>query len=435
MPETTVLDGPALRATANATAAGRLVTSDPVLVDIRPAGEVIPGMRPEVILTSGAPLPWGAYHGGQRRAIVGAAVFEGLAVDEADADRKLSAGEISVHAGHDHSTVGSLTGVCTWSMPTVVVRDVANGTVGYCRINEGPSTESLTFGAWSDGVRDRLAEIRDVVAPAFGTVVRSIGGIELRPVIRRALALGDDLHSRHTAAGSLLRNIVLEALLDSVGDLTDHERTALARYLREAEYLFLHLAMAAAKAAADAASNVPGSSVVTAMVLSECEFALRVSGLGDEWFRGALPDPSTLRGRLADGVDHHDLGYVGGESLITEVIGLGGMAAATAPALQNSSAGSARAMHDLTLAMYDITVTEHPNYLIPALDFRGVPVGIDAAAVAATGVVPAVHLGATLERGGHAGAVLFEPPLEPFVEASRALGALNTSNYLHKETV
>ncbi|WP_170918216.1 ATP-grasp domain-containing protein [Pseudonocardia sp. Ae150A_Ps1] len=109
--------------TPNAHAVARILDSEPVLTDVAPAGEVVPGMTPNTILISGAPLPWEAYTGGQRRAIVGAAVFEGLAADEATADALLNSGDIVLEPCHDHGAVGSLTGVTTWSMPVVVVRD------------------------------------------------------------------------------------------------------------------------------------------------------------------------------------------------------------------------------------------------------------------------------------------------------------------------
>ena len=79
---------------ANATAFARLTGADPVLVDVRPAGEVVPGMTPETILTSGAPLPWEAYTGGQRRAILHGAVYEELAADVEDAEAAILAGRI-----------------------------------------------------------------------------------------------------------------------------------------------------------------------------------------------------------------------------------------------------------------------------------------------------------------------------------------------------
>ncbi|HLB78945.1 MAG TPA: hypothetical protein VJJ77_00455, partial [Dongiaceae bacterium] len=81
------------RGDANAEAFRRLNESDPVLDDVRPAIEALPGMTRETILTSGPPLPWAAYTGGQRAAVIGGALFEGLARDAAEAERKLAAGE------------------------------------------------------------------------------------------------------------------------------------------------------------------------------------------------------------------------------------------------------------------------------------------------------------------------------------------------------
>src|SRR3954469_23662605 len=90
------------REQANAEAARRMCEAEPVLVDLRPAGEVVPGMTPTTILTSGAPLGWEEYEGGQRRALVSAAIYEGLAADEADAVRRLDAGEIQISTCHEH---------------------------------------------------------------------------------------------------------------------------------------------------------------------------------------------------------------------------------------------------------------------------------------------------------------------------------------------
>ncbi|HWD45908.1 MAG TPA: DUF1116 domain-containing protein, partial [Actinomycetota bacterium] len=79
---------------ANEEAFARLTCADPVLVDVRPAAEVVPGMTEETILTSGAPLPWEAYHGGQRRAVLHAAVYEELAPDPEAAEAAIRAGRI-----------------------------------------------------------------------------------------------------------------------------------------------------------------------------------------------------------------------------------------------------------------------------------------------------------------------------------------------------
>ena len=43
---------------ANAEAVRRIIAADPVLVDVAPASEVIPGMRDRLVLHSGPPVDW-----------------------------------------------------------------------------------------------------------------------------------------------------------------------------------------------------------------------------------------------------------------------------------------------------------------------------------------------------------------------------------------
>ncbi len=66
-----------LQQEANQVACDRLAKAKLVLVDVAPALSVVPSMDETTILTSGAPLPWERYTGGQRRAILYAAVHEG----------------------------------------------------------------------------------------------------------------------------------------------------------------------------------------------------------------------------------------------------------------------------------------------------------------------------------------------------------------------
>nr|HIA86983.1 hypothetical protein [Gammaproteobacteria bacterium] len=56
---------------ANALAMAAMCNADPILIDVQAAIDVVPNMPPNTILTSGAPLEWSAYTGGQRAAIIG----------------------------------------------------------------------------------------------------------------------------------------------------------------------------------------------------------------------------------------------------------------------------------------------------------------------------------------------------------------------------
>lgn len=156
------------RDTANAEAFRRLTTADPVLLDVRPAGEVVPGFTRDTILTSGPTMPWAGYVGGQRAAVIGAARFEGLAATDEEADRKLAEGTIKVRGCQELKCVGSLAGPYSASMPVFVVQNRAYGNTAYCNIYEGVNHRRLNYGVYDEGVRDRLRYVGDVIAPALG---------------------------------------------------------------------------------------------------------------------------------------------------------------------------------------------------------------------------------------------------------------------------
>jgi len=416
MSVTTVAD----RDQANRVAVGRMTGADPVLVDLRPAIDVVPGMTATTILTSGAPMPWERYTGGQRRAVIGGALFEGLASDPEDADAKLRDGRITLGACHDYGCVGSLAGIYTASMPVFVVENREHGNVAFCNSFEGASRKRLNYGVYDDDVRASLLFLQDVAAPVLAEALRATdGGIPLRPIIRRALNMGDELHSRNAAATLLFTRELLAPLL-AVGRRRPDQTGEVVEFISRNDYFFLRLSMAASKAAADAARDVPGSSVVTAMTFSCREFAIRVSGLGDEWFRCGLP---SVEAKLFDGHTEDEIEFMGGESIINETAGLGGFAQAAAFPLQDYQGGSPDDLVANTVRMYDITVAEHPVYRIPALSFRGTPAGIDVHRVVATGIRPVMDVGVAGRDGGQIGAGLMRAPMGCFEVAAEAFAA------------
>lgn len=400
---------------ANEEALARLWSAEPVLVDVRPAIEVVPGMSRTTILTSGAPLEWDEYSGGQRNGIVGAALFERLAADGDEADRKIRGSEITVAPCQAHSCVGSLAGIYSASMPVLVVEDARHGDRSFCNLFEGVSPHRLNYGVYNESVLENLTFLGDVIGPLLGQAVRQAGGVPLRPIMKRALHMGDELHSRNTAATLLFTRELFPALLELAPELPDDVRTTL-EYLKSSDYFFLRLSMAAAKATADAAHGIEGSSIVTGMIFNCADFAIRVSGLGDDWFRGPLP---TMAGaKLFEGYSEEDIEFMGGESTMNETVGLGAFAQAAAFPLQDYQGGSAEKMVEANLAMYEIAAGEHPDFRIPYLGFRGVPTGIDVHRVVATGIAPLLDIGIAGRMGGQIGAGSYRAPLEPFEAAA-----------------
>jgi hypothetical protein len=409
--------GAAEREKANAEAVARMTSAEPVLIDVQPAGKAVPGMTERTILTSGPAMPWHQYRGGQRNAVIYGAIYEGLATDAADADAKISDGRIILGATHDHGCVGSVAGIYTASMPVFVVENADRGNRSYCNFYEGESRYRLNYGSYNDGVRAGLNFLRDELAPVLGDVIRASGGVALKPLIGRALRMGDELHSRNTAATTLFARELTPQFIEYAVTRSKEPALAALRFLFASDYSFLRLSMACAKAMADAARDVPASSVVVAMTISCRNFAIRVSGLGDEWFTGPLPEVAC---KLFDGFTADDVEWIGGESHITETVGLGGFAQAAAFGLQAYQGGSAAEMVRLNSLMYDITVAEHPDFKIPYYGFRGTPVGIDVFKVIQTGVTPVIDGGLAGKNGGQIGAGILRAPLDCFASAARA---------------
>src|SRR5205807_9892937 len=329
-------------------------------VGVGSARDLIPGMREDLLLHSGPPLKWDDASGPMRGALEGALRLEGRS--SADLD-----------PCHHHMAVGPMAGVISPSMPVVVVEDRTTGLRTFSNLNEGLG-RVLRYGANDEAVLDRLRWMASVLGPDL-TRALSEGPIDLALINQRALQMGDELHNRHRAATSMLfRELALRGLpAESL------------RFVDGNDYFFLNLAMAAAKAACEAAAGVPGSSLVVTMARNGTEFGVGVSGDPARWFTAPAAVPVGLfLGSYTQADANPDIG----DSAITETYGLGGFAMAAAPAITRVVGGTARTALDATLEMYEITLEENPAHQIPALDFRGSPTGIDVRRVVETGIQP-----------------------------------------------
>lgn len=400
---------------ANAEAFSRLDAADPWVVDVAPAGEVLPGYKENLVLTSGAPMAWEDYTGGQREALIGGALFEGLATSREEAIEGFASGRIEIGACHDYAAVGSLAGIYTASMPVFVVENRAHGNVGFCNFYEGKEPRRLNYGCYDEGVHERLLHVNTVLAPVVGEAIRRSGGIALKPLIARALRMGDEVHSRNAAASILFNREILPAVLDMVGEgVPGVQETML--HLAENDYFFLRLSMAAAKASADA-MVVEGSTLVSAMAFSCRGFAIKLAGLGDQWFEGP---PPVHEGKLFAGHTEDEITWMGGESPITETVGLGGFAQACALSLQDYQGGSPDVMIERNREMYSITHGENGTYRIPLFSFRGTPTGVDARMVLEKDIYPVMDVGLAGRDGGQIGAGVIRAPRECFEKAMAA---------------
>jgi hypothetical protein len=304
-------------------------------------------------------------------------------------------------------------------MPVFVVENAPFGNVAFCNFYEGKERRRLNYGCYDEGVHARLLHVNAVLGPTLGRAVRARGGIDLGPIMSRAVQMGDELHSRSAAATLLFEEALAVPLLD-VARTDEVGVRALYEAFEGNDYHFLRLSMAACKAACDAAHGIEGSSVVTAMAFSCRGFSIRVSGLGDEWFRGPHAE---VNAKLFDGHTADEITWMGGESPITETAGLGGFAQAAALPLQRYQGGSAQAMIDRNRELYDICVGEHERYRLPIFDYRGTPTGIDVFRVLETGTLPAMDVGIPGRDGGQIGAGFIRAPRQCFELAGAAFAA------------
>ncbi|MCS7131581.1 MAG: DUF1116 domain-containing protein, partial [Hadesarchaea archaeon] len=149
---------------ANEKVINKIMEAKPVLVGVRKAREVIPGMKEYMLLHAGPPITWERMCDPQRGAVMGAAVLEGWADSPEEAAKMAERGEIEFSPCHEHDAVGPMAGITSPSMSVYVVKNETHGNMAYCNLNEGVG-RVLRYGAYSQEVLDRLRWMEEEMAP------------------------------------------------------------------------------------------------------------------------------------------------------------------------------------------------------------------------------------------------------------------------------
>lgn len=401
---------------ANAEALRRIGDARCLLIDLRPARDTIPDMEGRMLLHAGPPVTWELACGPMRGALIGACLLEGWARSPEDAATLLARGDVRLDPCHEHSAVGPMAGVISPSMPAFVVRNEVFENRAYATLNEGLG-KVLRYGAHDGSVIARLRWLADEVAPILSTAIRRTDGLDLTSLIAQAIHMGDELHNRNKAATALFSRAIAPFLAEN---RNGRSTVDFFRYLLETDVFFLNLAMAACKATLDPANDIPGCTLVTAMSRNGTDFGIWVSGTGQRWYTAPAPE---VDGLYFPGFGPADANPDLGDSAITETGGLGAFALAAAPAITQFVGGTPALANQYTDEMYSITLGEHPRFTIPALDFRGTPLGIDVLAVARSRISPVLDTGiAHREPGiGQIGAGIVRVPIAPFDQAVKQL--------------
>jgi hypothetical protein len=403
---------------ANAKAVDIIKSARPVLVDVEPAINVIPGMTKHTILHAGPPITWDKMAKVMKGGVIGALIFEGLAKDAEEAIELASSGQIKFSPCHEHSTVGPMAGIVSASMQVQVIENKTHGNFAYCGLNEGMG-KVLRYGVYSQEVIDRLKWMAEELGPALKAAVKLAGGIDMRSIIAQALHMGDECHNRNKAGSILFLREITRQLVRV--DLPKDVLIRVIDFLSVQDHWTLYLTMPACKAAFDAAHGIENCTIVTAMARNGVELGLRVSGCpGNTWFSGPA---QMINGLLFPGFTMADANPDMGDSSITETSGLGAFAMGGAPAVVQFVGGSVDDAIGYSQTMREITLDENQNWTMPNLNFRGTSTGIDVRKVVQTGIVPFITTGiAHKEPGvGQIGAGVTRAPMECFEKALLAL--------------
>lgn len=389
-------------------------SGEPELIAVKPAKDLIKGMTKYTIGHAGPPIEWESMCGPLKGAILGAIVYEELAETLQEAEALVLENKIKFVSNHSMGAVGPMTGMITYSMPLLVVKNTIYGNCAYTTFNEGLG-KVMRFGANDSEVIARLKWLEKVLGPYLNKVLELSGPIPLKVIMSKALTMGDEMHQRNVTASLLIAKELMKYFTKVVDD--KEMLYKIVEFISGNEQFFLNIALAAAKSISDPAKNIPYSTVVTAMSRNGTNFGIKISGMGDEWFEAPVNQP---KGLYFPGYSEEDANPDIGDSAIVEVIGIGGFAMGASPAIIKFIGGdSVEEALDYSKNMRDICVGLSQNLLIPNLDFMGTATGIDILKVIEIGVLPVINTGMAHKNPGigQVGAGIVTAPYQCFEKA------------------
>ncbi len=390
----------AIQGSANALALSRIIASEPRWVGVRSARDAL-GLPDRVLLHAGPPLanprqPPPA----MRNSALLACLHEGWAPSEAAAEQMIASGMVTLQPSFDHRVSIPLAAMVSAG---TTLAEISDGQCTWFAFLGTGAGAQIRFGSRDRAVIERLAFRERELLPGFRDLLDS--PVDLLSVARSALTEGDDLHNRLSSGNALLHAVLSTRKADSAA-----AKTAL-QTVQEAPLYFLNLWMPACALMLDAAANTPGSTLVTKMCANGEVAGIQLAGLPGRWFTAPA---ALVKGPFMKGApENPQFPPATGDSGIIDAFGLGGQVLRRAPSLLAAFApwlpdgDEARALSQVCGA--------HP--------LLGVPIALDAAAVAATGKSPLLSTGMVSADGrGLLGRGICAMPVSLFAEAAAALG-------------
>jgi hypothetical protein len=385
---------------ANAQALARILASEPRWTGVRSARDAL-GLPDRVLLHAGPPLanprqpppP-------MRNSAVLACLHEGWAPSEAAAEQMIASGSVRLEPSFEHRLSIPLVAMVSANTTVAEISDGARS--WYAFLGTGAGAQ-IRFGSRDRAVIERLAFRERELLPGFADLLDA--PVDLLAIARAALTEGDDLHNRLSSGNAVLHAVLSTRKADSAA------AKAALRTVLEAPLYFLNLWMPACALMLDAAADTPGSTLVTRMCANGEIAGIQLAGLPGRWFT-APAEP--VKGPFMKGApENPQFPPATGDSGIIDAFGLGGQVLRRAPSLLAAFApwlpegDEARALSQVA--------GMHP--------VLGVPIGLDAAAVALSGNSPLLSTGMVSADGrGLLGRGICAMPVKLFAEAGAAVG-------------
>ena len=356
-----------------------------------------------------------------------ACMHEGWADSEEAAEGAIREGRIALACAQQHRCVTPLAALVSPGTSMLRVSDRA----GRVAPVHAPLTTfggaDLRFGTRDPRILERLrmrdTEWTEILRPALDEP------IDLAAIAAEGIARGDDLHNRTTAATQALAERI-GARLAKQPALERSRVDALMSGLASTPLFFLTLWMAAARLMLSAAERGAPGTLVTRMGGNGEAFGITLARRPQTWC--TLPSAAP-RGPYLDAAltSLSPLGAIG-DSAVIDALGFGGQAlcfapeprAALEPYLPDGRGRLARSTSADEGGDRSRTPDPYQSLLEaahPAFAGVGVRVGLDAARIAASPLLPVVTLGMVEKTGarGLLGRGVLLPPRELFVNAVR----------------
>ena len=228
--------------------------------------------------------------------------------------------------------MGAGTGIITKSVAMMVVEDRNSGKRAATFPAEGPFQGGFCgWGLYTPEIAENLRMMKEELFPPLRRVLERTGGLPIKPILAESMQMGDENHTRQTAADLLFTHKNGPPILEE--HLPQDILLKVMRYIVETPRFFHCFGQAAARSALLAASNIPYSTMVTAVGGNALEYGIKLSGTGGAVvYRSGSYDERPVH--FLQYTEKDQLPWIG-DSCVVECAGMGGLAAAASPIVCN----------------------------------------------------------------------------------------------------